>query len=52
MKIGPLKNLQKGCEQWGGLIFEFFYIFNKRTSLVCCIPFKSKENEKKFVLTQ
>jgi hypothetical protein len=28
----------------GGLIF---YIFNMRTPVVCCIPFKSKENERK-----
>jgi hypothetical protein len=33
------------------LILSIFDISNKCSRVVCCIPFKSQENEKKFVLT-
>jgi hypothetical protein len=32
----------------GWVDFRLFYIFNKRAPAVCCVLFKSKENEKKF----
>jgi hypothetical protein len=36
----------------GWVEFWLFYIFNKRTPKGCCIPLKSRENEKKVILTQ
>jgi hypothetical protein len=32
--------------QWGGLILDFFYIFNKSTPGICYIPSKCNENSK------
>jgi hypothetical protein len=37
--------------QWGGLIFDVFYILNKRTPEDCCIC-KSTENDTKICLNQ
>jgi hypothetical protein len=36
----------RGTSPVGWVDFWLFYIFNKRTPVICCIPFKSKKNEK------